>query len=330
MEGSYFDEYIMIAPGSDYGNIMWSDLRSLPNCTYYKYVIDSNKGIIEKLHHIHFSFYLNKKIDLPLQSLWRRLYTLKLQDLDSQKKYCIIFTDISACRVDCGYLKQLHALPNVTLVMAHANLVKSKKRLLEKRYKFFKLLFATDKSDCERYGFIYHTTYYSGINLNILGPETNNSDAFFVGAAKGNRYKNMLTLYHHLNKHGLKTDFYIANYSGDSNSKEDGIHYNEWLSYREVLNKVRNTNCIVELVGEEQDGLTLRSIEAIRYNKRLLTDNPAVKKLKYYMTGYIQYIDDVENIDLSFITDKRPVDYHYTSEYSPLSLIDHINIILKA
>lgn len=327
MKSPYFDEYIMVAPGSDYGTIMWSDLKSLPNCTYYDYVIDGNRGFISILHHIHFSFVLNKRFDLPFHSLWRNMYSIKIQNLDNKKKYCIIFTDISACRVDCLYLKKLSSLPNVSLVMAHANLVKSKERLLEKRYKYFSLLFATDKSDCDKYGFIHHTTYYSGIDIDSVGVETNKSDAFFVGVAKGNRYNNMLTLYKYLNKHGLKADFYIAKYDG--NKREDGIHYNEWLSYREVLNRVRNTNCIVEIVGEEQNGLTLRSIEAIHYNKRLLTDNPAVKQLKYYSTGYMQFFDDIEKVDLSFITDNTPIDYHYTNEYSPLSLIDHINAVME-
>lgn len=318
-----FDEYVMIAPGSDYGHVMWGDLKKVSNCTYKDYVIEENyPHVIKKLHHLHFSFTLNKHFNLPFQSIWRKFYSVKISELDSNKKYCIIFTDISACRVDLGFLKDLQAKDNVTMVLIHVNLIRHKERMLKERSKYFSVIFSFDKGDCEKYGLHPYTTYYSKIAF----PEMENleSDAFFVGVSKDKRHEKLVKLYRRLKNEGLKPDFYIAHHK-DMTKRENGIHYNEWLGYDDVLHKVLKTNCIVEIVGAHQNGLTLRSIEAICYNKRLVTDNPAVKRLKYYKTGFILYTQNIEDADLSFIKSGERVEYNYGNEYSPLRLLDSIN-----
>jgi hypothetical protein len=322
-----FDEYILIAPGSDYVSVCFNDLKTVPGCKYINYVISESCSPLSKMiHHIHFSFSLNRYFDLPLQCLWRKKYALQKEILDEKKKYCIIFTDISACRVDTGYLRKLHSIQNVTMVLSHGNLVCTKERMLKNRYKYFSAIFSFDKGDCAKYGFYPYTTYYSKINLDTSGIKE--SDMFFVGVSKDKRHEKLVHLFHNMKDKNLTPDFYIANHKELSN-REEGIHYNEWLNYKDVLGKVLKTRCLLEIVGEKQDGLTLRSIEAICYNKRLITDNPAVKRLKYYDKRYIQYVQNIEDADLSFICSDLPVDYHYQNDYSPLKLLDNIDEVFS-
>lgn len=322
-----FDEYILVAPGSDYISISFKELKNVPECKYIDYVIrEESSSLLKKLHHIHFSFTLNRLFDIPFQSLWRKAYTVQKVMFSKEKKYCVIFTDISACRVDAGFLKKLSLCPNVTMVMTHGNLVSSKERMLKERYPYFSAIFSFDKGDCEKYGFYPYTTYYSKIDVDTTG--LSESDAFFVGVSKGKRHEKLVKLYRRLKSEDLKPDFYIARHN-DISGREDGIHYNEWLSYKDVLGKVLKSNCIVEIVGENQNGLTMRSIEAICYNKRLVTDNPAVKRLKYYDTGFILYTPNVEDADISFIKSKEPVDYHYENDYSPIRLLDNIDEVFS-
>ncbi len=320
-----FDEYLFISPGSDYNKTGLIELRSVPCCTFYDYVIDDKcSGLIKKLHHIHYSFVLNKYFDLPFQRLWRKKYVLNPVQLDNKKKYCVVFTDISACRVDTSYLKELNSWPNITMVLMHANLVSTKERMLKARYNCFSEILSFDKGDCDKYGFHHYTTYYSKLPLEI--PKQLESDAFFVGVSKGERHEKLVKLYRRLKETNALPDFYIANH-GNRKDREKGIHYNEWLNYNDVLQKVLKTNCLIEIVGKGHQGFTLRTVEALCYNKRLVTDNPVVKDLKYYKTGFIMYTPNVEDADISFITSKEPVEYHYENEYSPIHILDDIDAL---
>lgn len=322
-----FDEYIYVGPGSDYSDVGWEDLKKEPNCRYLFYVIDTKSSFLQKLHHIHFSFSLNKHIDLPCQSLWEKIYVLQPHDFEKGKQYCVIFTDISACRVNRGYLQKLYTLSNVTLVLLHANLVSTKKRLLVNRYKFFSAIFSFDKNDCETYNFIKYTTFYT--KLTDVEPDPEPSDLFYVGVSKERRFETLLKLNEKLKPKNVKTNFYVAHFKGDTKI-EPSFHYNQWLSYRDVLSKVLSTNCILEIVGEKQDGFTLRAIEALCYNKRLLTNNPAVLRLKYYNTGFIKYCKNFDDVDVSFITSDEPVDYHYQDDFAPKRFIDQINEVFSS
>ena len=322
-----FDEYIIVSPGSDYSVAGMSELKMVPECTFYDYVIDeSSSNLLKKLHHIHFSFALNRFFDIPFHGLWRKRYVLKKEQLSAEKKYCIIFSDISACRVDTGYLKELQSCPNVTMVLTNANVVSRKERLMKSRFKYFSEIFSFDKGDCEKYGFHKYTTYYSKLPLEI--PEKLETDAFFVGVSKGQRHEKLVKLYRRLKAENAKVDFYLANHN-DLTNREEGIHYNDWLSYDDVLQKVMKTNCLVEIVDNNHQGFTLRTVEALCYNKRLVTNNASVKDLKYYNTGFILYTPNVEDADLSFIMSDAPVEYNYENEYSPIHFLDDIDEVVS-
>lgn len=322
-----FDEYVMIAPGSDYGLAMWADLKKIPNCTFYDYVLNTKSRLLNLLHHIHFSFALNKRFNMPLQGVWNGALSLKPHDLDPNKRYCIIFTDISACRVGKSFLNSLSKLKNVTLVLVLVNVMKTKKKLVDERLKYFSCCFSFDKRDCEQYGFIYHPTFYSVVRKQ--NKECLETDAFFVGVSKGSRYGKLLDLMKAMEREGLKHEFYISHVK-NIDSQQTGLHQNTWLDYGSVLDKVMKTHCLVEIMGGDQDGLTLRAMEAICYNKLLLTDNPSVKELPYYETGYIHYEKEIEKADLSFLKQDIVVDYHYQGDFSPFHLVSHINEVVQS
>ena len=322
IENDCFDHYIMVAPGSDYGVAMWSDLKKMENVIFLDYVVKPSNKLISILHHIHFSFSINQKIALPLQSLWSGFYSISRIKFERNQKYCLLFTDISACRTDSGYLRKLSKLPNITMVMVMVNVMASKKKLIMARIPFFHYVFSFDKTDCTKYHLYYYPAFYS--RTEAKKPKTLTSDAFFVGASKGDRHKKIRILYERLKKRGGNPEFYLA---GEKSEKDRlvGIHYDQWLSYRDVLGKVLSTNCLIEIMGEGQTGLTLRAMEAICYDKKLVTDNPAVKRLKFYSTGNILYTDNIAWADLDFICDRVPVSYNYQDEFSPVHFIAHFN-----
>ena len=75
-------------------------------------------------------------------------------------------------------------------------------------------------------------------------------------------------------------------------------------------------------------GYTSRFLEAVIYNKPLITDNKAVKETKFYKTGNILYYEKISDIEKSFF-EKNVVDYQYNGEFSPLRLIEKIDYLLQ-
>ena len=107
--------------------------------------------------------------------------------------------------------------------------------------------------------------------------------------------------------------------------KVKGIHYNQWLEYDQVLDYIKRSNCIVEIMDGAQDGVTLRTMEAICYNKKLLTNNKSMRESDYYKSGHIQVFESPDEIDTEFVRKRESVNYNYNGEFSPVRLIEHIN-----
>lgn len=317
----FFDEYILVAPGSDYGRAMWSDIERLENGTILESALRHTNKLLSLLHHIHFSFAINKKVQLPFQSIWKKMYSLEGLQVDPDKRYCVIYTDVSAARTDCKYLARKQKEKNITMVLIMVNTMARRGTLIVKRRKYFSQVYSFDRKDCETYGFTYHPTNYSMSSMN--GSRNATQDAFFVGVSKG-RAGIIAKIYERLTTEGAKAEFYISGIESGEGRKH-GIHYNQWLSYKQILENIRRSNCIVEVMDGAQEGVTLRTMEAICYNKKLLTNNRSIKNTPYYKSGNIQVFTDPDEIDVDFVKDRTDVNYHYRGEFSPIHLLEHIN-----
>ena len=262
---------------------------------------------------------------MPFQRIWKRLYSLENIHMDPYKRYCVIYTDISAARTDCKYLAEKQKEKNITMVLVMVNTMARRGTLIEKRQQYFSQVYSFDKRDCETYGFIYHPTNYSMVTMDKRCEVT--QDAFFVGVSKG-RTHTLESIYERLQVSGVKANFYISGVKASERRKKR-IHYNQWLSYKQVLDNIKKTNCIVEVMDGLQEGVTLRTMEAICYNKRLLTNNSSIKNSPYYNTGYIQVFNNSSDIDIDFVKDRSKVDYKYNNEFSPVHLLEHINQMLE-
>lgn len=96
------------------------------------------------------------------------------------------------------------------------------------------------------------------------------------------------------------------------------------LSYQNTLKELRSTNCILEIVQEGQTGISWRAMEALVFNKKLLTNNKKMKEFKFYNPEYIQIFDNVDDIDFNWCKQKTAVSYGYQNEYSPVNFIETI------
>lgn len=96
----------------------------------------------------------------------------------------------------------------------------------------------------------------------------------------------------------IESNFYIVK---DKKEKSSIIDLkNKSLLYSENLENVKKATCLLEIVVEGQTGLTLRTMEALFFNKKLITNNSSIMQYDFYHPNNILIIRDEADIDLDF------------------------------
>lgn len=150
-----------------------------------------------------------------------------------------------------------------------------------------------DPTDCEKYGFKYNTQFFISKNSNKVFSGLNQQDVFYVGADK-NRSKILADLKRIFDENNISYYFNLVKFHNSTN--EFGIEYMKPLSYAAVIENIKNSKVIVDLVADEQTGLTLRPLEALFYKKKLITNMKTIKQYDFYNQHNI-FIIGMDNDD---------------------------------
>ncbi len=178
-----------------------------------------------------------------------------------------------------------------------------------------------DKEDADKYGFTW-IGYCIYSSWDFVPPDAKHSDCYYVGNNKGNREGLVLDLYNRVKNSGLNARFDIV--SQTPNPQGEPLYLKDGIPYSEVVSRVKSTNCIIEILQENQRSQSLRWFEAIAYNKKLLTNNRNIRTLPYYDERYMKSFEKVEDIDLEWLSKPEIINYGYHNEYSPLNLVEFI------
>lgn len=192
----------------------------------------------------------------------------------------------------------------------------------------FDQVYTVDRTDAEKYGFNYTYTPYSVDKKNQM--DTFKNGIYFCGATKG-REREIISLYSRCKLENIKvgmdiicTDDNIKKLVDSSNEEISLRGKTDYLTYPEVLSKSLSYSCILEIVQKNQAALTLRAYEAVCYNRKLLTNNRTILDFPYYNSRYMQYFENIEDINWDWIKDSSKIDYSYKGEFSPVNLINQI------
>lgn len=128
-------------------------------------------------------------------------------------------------------------------------------------------LWSFDKADCNKFYMKYNPQFYMK-NMNYSKSKIV-QDAFFVGQDKGRLFI-LKDIEKGLKAAGYRTKFCIVGV----NSKR--------MTYGQILDEISKSNVIVDVQSEGQSGITLRPMEALFYNKKLITNSPEIKQLDFY------------------------------------------------
>lgn len=317
----------IIAGGSGFYEVAYSDLYNLPNVVYFKNYIDSiNSKIKQLLIRINFNLKLNDFIKTPFSKLvypWLFPHSFK-----EARPLCFIFFGTQFAIINTSYLDYLRRrYPNVKLVLYMQDIVASLPYYDIKSYKKkFDIVFSYDKGDCEKYNLVYYPTPFSKIDIDKLPKVDEDIDVYFCGAGK-TRYPEIFKAYVKCKNQGLKCKFFLMGVPLDKRIDGEGLVYDKRISYEMNLAYAAKSKCILEIMQENADGYTPRLWEAIMLNKHLLTNNKRVKESNYYNPNNILVINENDNIS-NWINSKVDLINSLKKEKSPLYLLELIEQIL--
>lgn len=309
---------------NEYNAICLRDAEQLVDVTVIQSPLQDYPKFLRKLYFIYNAPRINRYIKLPFKRLWFPLI-FKASKYKNDKPFCFIHADNAIPLAYCISLKKKY--PDCKLVKVHRDLLKfshlNPEHSEDNLNRIFDLRFAYDPNDAAQYNILHFDEIESKIDIKV-DADYPLSDVYFAGQAK-DRLTKIIEAYDLFTSKGLKCDFFIAKVPKDHQIERDGITYSDtFIPYIEMLYKSVNSKCMFDVNQGGAVGYTSRFLEAIMYNKLFITDNPAVKNTDYFKTGNIQYYENIQDIDLTFI-DNRSVDYNYNGEFSPIHLIKRID-----
>lgn len=267
----------------------------------------------------------DKHVPVLRNLLYSKYMRLKYNNEKPLCFVCFRYTELSYLK----YLKKRY--PNAIFVKFVRDII-STQQTYYNNYKsadIFDYWITYDEGEAQHYGMKYFNEIESKVNLPKEAYDIK-YDVFFAGRAK-KRLPKLIKVYDKLVSQGVKPFFYITNAQPEEQIKREGIVYtDELLSYKQMLIYSCQSKFMLEINQEGAVGFTSRYIEAILYNKRLITDNTALVNAPYYNPENIQCFSSIDDIDAKVMMLDTPVDYNYQGTFSPIHLIDFIENLINS
>lgn len=299
------------------------DIEQRKDVIIYHKKFVSNDKLINLLFNIHYSGKIQKYVELPFKGLWDKL--LFDNSLKSFTPDYIVFTISWYSDHLVRYFRE--KCKNSKLIFRFTDKIsnglgRNYAELIERIKVQFDGVLVYSQEDALQYGFTYHSVGYSVYN-NIL-PKKQSYDVIFVGADKG-RIEKIRQAYNIFKSAGLSCFFYVTQVKPEDR-KDDGMVYaDKPLPFCEYISYVRSSRCLFELVQEGSSGRTFRMMEAIMYNKLLVTNCTEIETSGYNNSKYVKLFKDVNEIDASFVANApSSIDFHYRGDFSPERVLDFI------
>ncbi|WP_133522261.1 MULTISPECIES: hypothetical protein [unclassified Buttiauxella] len=174
----------------------------------------------------------------------------------------------------------------------------------------FDVIFSFDPQDSKTYGLTYIKQFvpftWQQIQSANRAPHPIGNSCFYVGGYQTERVDLINKITPLLLKENCKTDFYLMDkYHHDSNYPANCK--NMKLSYQENIEKLNQSRFVLEINKPDQTGLTLRSVEALVFNKKLITNNSAIKEQEFYHPSRVFIFDGKNQHELKQFLHIEPV-----------------------
>ena len=173
--------------------------------------------------------------------------------------------------------------------------------------KIFNNTYSFDTGDVYRYKLKFNTQFYYRSAQSENNSIKEHYSVYFVGADKG-RYEFISKLAYYLDENNILYNFNII---ADKNRvyNNNKIICEKFFDYHDICTTYENVDAILEVCKPGQEGMTLRLMEALFYNKKLITNNEHYRELPFYNPKNIFIINEKNFSELlTFL--KTPMDLY--------------------
>ena len=271
----------------------------------------------------------SNKLQSVFKSSQKYFYNFDKVEFSDNQEVCFIIPSVCATKIDINYLKDLKKIHNnfkfVLLLLDSLHAHSYHLQYLKNKIftDVWDMVLSFDKEDAEEYKFQYLGYKYYSAN-NAIMPSNKDSDIYYIGALKGNREILIAKIFDFCKENNLNANINVIYKKiqkiGNSNLQTTIVK----RFYPEVISEIKSTNCILEVLQEGQKAQSIRYFEAVVYNKKLLSNNPNLKKLPFYDERYMKYFEKVDDIDWEWVAKKENIDYKYNNEFSPIHMLEQI------
>lgn len=178
-------------------------------------------------------------------------------------------------------------------------------------------IWSFDPKDCIKYGFKPYRQFIEA--WPEFAQMQSQYDFAFVGRNKGREFI-LQDLKSKLEQQGYSVLFDIRS--------EDNKSTKANLSYSAYLRQYLSAACMIDISQAKQTGLTLRPLEAMLYQRKLLTNNPLIKQEAFYKpTNVFILNEDLDLTELKAFMSQAfsPVAEDIQQLYSVGTLIQHLS-----
>jgi len=303
-------KFVYICSLYDYNNFIEREIVSrMTNVYSCSRPEDRLRGFILLLYKIHNSHRINNIIRLPFRSFWARtVLTYEVSKvLNSKDDICFMYS-AGISYLEMGIITYLRKkYPNSKFVFNYMDLVSTYRKnypvFFKKYVNDFDIHTTYNKRDSESYGLYLSPPRVIDYSTVIDNTNIQQSDIFFVGKGK-DRLDKILNVYQKCTQNGFKCDFYIYGIPIENQKFSNSIKYNQHLPYLEALQHAKRAKCILNIVQDGAEGITIRDYEAIGMNKLLMTNNYSISETDFYTKEKIIFIDNIED-ELEKLTNLR-------------------------
>ncbi|ATG76482.1 MULTISPECIES: hypothetical protein [unclassified Pseudoalteromonas] len=247
--------------------------------------------------------------------------------LDNQTNYDYIFV-IKGDRLCSQHIDMLKKNnPGATFILYHWDSI----RRVEggaKIASLFDRVCSFDRLDCNKYSFDFIPLFYRN---RIERKATYKYDISFVGWLHFNRLDLLKDIALKMDVVNKSYKFYLftnpINWFRLNILKRITFIHRKTLAYSEYSEIVSNSNAILDFHHPKQDGLTMRTIEALGANRKIITTNSDIRHYDFYEFKNVFILDDDVEIQslINFINeDFSPVPESILYQYSMDAWLDKI------
>lgn len=255
---------------------------------------------------------LNKRFNVPMKGIWYGQFCKKIEL--SNDDNCLLIYDHNPLGGDFQFLMYVRRkYPKIKLAYIFTNIIKHsaahEMNYVDNLNNIYNIVFAFDLEDAKNYNFAYSPLIYDADpSYKKEEKESKENLVFYVGQAK-DRLPGLFSCFEKLKSLGIKTDFHIANVKEEDMKYSGEIEYNKFMTYEECVSSIQRATCLVDIIQGDSTGLTIKTCEAVCYDKKLITTNKHVVEYPFYDPRFIKVIDSSNDIDESFFCNNKDVQY---------------------